>query len=154
MDLRRLILLLEDALLVLLLAAMILLATAQIVLRNFFDAGISWGDPALRLLVLWLTLLGAMVATRENNHISIDILSHFLSPIARERVQRFTNLFAGIVCLLIAWHAARLVMMEKADATVVFASLPAWVAELIMPIGFAIMALRFIVNSLFGTRTK
>ena len=37
----------EDLLLALLLSAMILLASAQIFLRNFFDSSLSWGDPAL-----------------------------------------------------------------------------------------------------------
>ena len=147
MTLRRFLLLLEDALLVLLLTAMIFLATAQIVLRNFFDSGISWGDPTLRLLVLWIALLGAMAATRDNNHISIDLLSHFLSPVNRARLQRLTNLFAAIVCMVITWHAARLVMMEKSDGSIIFASVPTWVGELIIPLGFGVMALRFLLNS-------
>ena len=131
----------------LLLTAMIFLATAQIVLRNFFDSGISWGDPTLRLLVLWIALLGAMAATRDNNHISIDLLSHFLSPVNRARLQRLTNLFAAIVCMVITWHAARLVMMEKSDGSIIFASVPTWVGELIIPLGFGVMALRFLLNS-------
>lgn len=154
MNLRRLLLLLEDALLALLLTAMILLAAAQIVLRNFFDSGISWGDPTLRLLVLWVALLGAMAATRDNNHISIDILSHFLSPRNQARLQRLTNLFAAIVCFVIAWHATRLVMMEKSDGSIIFASIPTWVGELIIPLGFGVMALRFLLNSFNGQKKQ
>ena len=154
MGLRRFLLLLEDALLVLMLAAMLFLSTAQIVLRNFFDSGISWGDPFLRLLVLWLALLGAMVATREKNHISIDLLSHFFSSKVQEKLQRITSLFTGIVCLLLSWHAARLVAMEKADGTVVFASVPAWLAEIIIPVGFGVMALRFLLTGISGNKAE
>ena len=67
----------EDALLVLLLSAMIVLAATQIMLRNFFDSGFVWIDPLLRVLVLWLGLIGATVATRNNRHIRIDLLSGF-----------------------------------------------------------------------------
>ncbi|MCW8949588.1 MAG: TRAP transporter small permease, partial [Sedimenticola sp.] len=49
----------EDLLLSLLLTSMILLATSQILLRNFWDYSLTWGDPSLRLMVLWITLLGA-----------------------------------------------------------------------------------------------
>ena len=56
----------EDALLVILLTAMIVLACTQILLRNFFDSGIVWIDPLLRVMVLWLGLVGATVATRHN----------------------------------------------------------------------------------------
>ena len=54
----------ENGLLVLLLTGMILLAMLQIVLRNGWDTGLSWADPTLRVAVLWVTLLGAMAATR------------------------------------------------------------------------------------------
>jgi len=50
----------EDGILVVLLSVMILVAAAQILLRNFFDIGLSWGDQALRILVLWVGLMGAV----------------------------------------------------------------------------------------------
>lgn len=150
MKFRRLVLILEDGLLVLLLTLMILLATAQILLRNFFDTGLSWGDPALRLAVLWIALLGAMAATREHNHISVDILSHFLSEKNQQRVKRVTSLFASIVCMLISWHAVRLVLIEKQEGTIAFSAFPTWIGESIIPIGFGIMALRFLLSSVFG----
>ncbi len=68
----------EDFLLFLLLAGMILLATGQIALRNFFAAGVIWGDELLRIILLWLALFGAMAASRDNKHINIDIVSRFL----------------------------------------------------------------------------
>ena len=52
----------------LLLLVMILLATTQILLRDLLETGLSWADPVLRLLVLWLALLGAMAATRDHNN--------------------------------------------------------------------------------------
>jgi TRAP-type C4-dicarboxylate transport system permease small subunit len=55
--------LVEDALLVLLLAAMVGLAATQIILRNLFDGAILWADPMLRVSVLWVGMIGAMVAT-------------------------------------------------------------------------------------------
>jgi len=81
---------LEDGLLVLLLVSMIVIASVQILLRNVFDAGFSWGDPLLRIMVLWVGLLGAMIATRNNNHISIDVLSRYLS----KRSQRITGVIS------------------------------------------------------------
>ena len=48
----------EDGILVVLLSVMILLAAAQILLRNVFDIGLFWGDQTLRILVLWVSLMG------------------------------------------------------------------------------------------------
>ena len=66
---------LEDAFLVSILTAMLVLASAQILARNFFQAGILWGDILVWVMVLWVGLVGAMVAARRNQHISIDIVS-------------------------------------------------------------------------------
>ena len=148
--LRNLLLILEDGLLALLLTSMILLAAVQILLRNGWATGLSWGDPALRVMVLWIALLGAMAATRDNNHIQIDILSHYLPANVKRWTKRIGDLFAGIVCTLIAWHGARFVHFEWQDGTLLFASVPAWVCELIIPLGFGIMALRFLLSGLLG----
>ena len=68
----------EDAFLVGLLAFMIGLAFTQIVLRNGFSGGIIWADGLIRILVLWIGLVGAMVASRNGNHINIDIITKYL----------------------------------------------------------------------------
>ncbi len=136
----------EDALLVLMLAAMILLAGSQIVLRNFWDIGLAWGDPLLRLSVLWIGLLGAMAATRDDNHISIDILYRLLPTTGKNVSRTITDLFTAVVCALVAWHGGLLVALEKRDESIVFASVPAWIAELIIPVGFGVMALRLLTS--------
>jgi TRAP-type C4-dicarboxylate transport system permease small subunit len=45
---------------------------------------------------------------------------------------------------VLAWHAARLVAMEWAAGTVVVAGVPTWVAQLIVPVGFAVIGLRYL----------
>jgi TRAP-type C4-dicarboxylate transport system permease small subunit len=140
----------EDALLALLLTGMILLAAAQILLRNLLSVGLVWGEPLLRILVLWLALLGAMAATRQGKHIRIDVLSRFLPPRATTYLRRVTDLFSGLVCALVAWHAGRFVYMEWQDGFELFSSIPAWVFELILPLGFTVMALRFLLHALLG----
>lgn len=69
----------EDAALTFLLGGMIILAVLQIGLRNFADTGFQWADPFLRILVLWLGLVGAIAATRDGKHINIDILSKYVA---------------------------------------------------------------------------
>ncbi len=141
---------LEDLLLALLLTAMILLATSQILLRNLWDYGLSWGDPTLRLMVLWVTLLGAMAATRDNNHIRIDLLTRYLPDTAGRIARRLTDGFTALVCALLAWHAARFVGFEYQDGNRFLDLLPIWPFQLVMPIGFAIIALRLLLCSLAG----
>lgn len=133
----------EDALLVSLLLLMIGLAVFQIVLRNGFDAGIVWADPLVRVLVLWLGLIGAMVASRTDNHISIDIVSKYLPSCLKRFTSFLVYLFTTVVCALMTWHSARFVIMEKADGMTAFFSVPIWVCELVIPFAFGIITIRY-----------
>lgn len=140
----------EDLVLVLLLGGMILLAAAQILMRNILDTGLPWADPLLRLNVLWLALAGAVVATRQNRHIRIDLLSRFLPERFTAWTDRITAAFAAGVCALLAWHGSRLVWFEYQDGTLIAPGIPAWCAELIIPLSFALMTLRFAFQALSG----
>ena len=135
----------EDVITVLLVAAMVILSTGQIVFRDVWHRGLVWADPTLRVMVLWVAMLGAMAATRSNNHITVDVLSRMLSPRVRRFTQRITSLFAAGVSGLIAYEGARFVLMEFQDGTTVFSRVPSWCCELIIPIGFAVIALRFLL---------
>ncbi len=141
--------LVEDALLVLILAAMVILAATQIILRNFFDGAILWAGPMLRVGVLWVGMIGAMVATRSDKQISIDAVSQFLSPRWKARVRVLTDLFTAIVAAVVAWSALRLVLDDRAAGVTAVAFVPLWVCEAILPAAFGVIAIRY---SLFAIR--
>jgi len=137
----------EDGLLALLLGSMISVAVAQVVMRNVFEAGLYWGDSAVRVMVLWVAMLGAMVASRADQHIRIDIASRFLPPVAKAVVSRVVNLFTCVVLVLFAWSSFEFVRYEYIDQTIAFGDVPAWVCESIMPLGAAVMALRYALQT-------
>ena len=134
---------LEDITLVTILAAIIVLAIGEVILRNVWGSGFAWGDPLLRILVLWIALFGAMAATRDRNHINIDVLSKFLPDFLKKPAQLLTHLFSSVVCAMLAWQGGRLVLLDYREATTAFASVPAWACELIIPFGFGVISLRF-----------
>lgn len=139
---------LEDGLLILLLMTMILLAFGQIILRNFLDTGFIWIDPLLRVMVLWVGMVGALVATRENKQISIDVLTRMLPPPLKGISQIITRLFAATVAGIIAWNSILFVLSEWSFGSRAFAGIPAWPLESIIPIGFGIIALRYLLEAL------
>jgi len=142
----------EDVLLSLLLAGMIVLASLQIFLRNLFDTGIGWADPLVRVLVLWLALLGALAASRNDKHINVDVLSRLLPERARLGVRSVTSLATAIICGVVAYHALRFVLDEHEMATTAFASVPTWALASIIPVAFAGIALRYLLLSFAGAR--
>jgi len=143
----------EDSILAILLFGMIFLAASQIFLRNLFDSGIVWADPLLRVMVLWIGLLGALAATRENKHISIDLLLRYLSEKMRDATKVFINLFSSIVAAIIAYHSVRFVMMDYDAQSVAFSNIPSWILELILPISFGFISLRFMLHAIINIQT-
>ena len=138
----------EDFLLVVLLSSMILLASTQILLRNLFEFGLVWADPLLRIMVLWLGMIGATVASRDNRHIHIDLISHFFSKTAYLLVQTFVGQFTSWVCLLVAWNGAHWVRLDFVDGLTGILGIPAWALEIIIPITFALIGIRYFLFSL------
>ena len=138
----------ENAVLMLLLVSMIGLAAGQIVLRNVFDSGIIWADELLRILVLWLGLAGAVVASREGRHIKIDVLSRFLSRGWSKAAEFVTHWFTAVVCGLVAWHAAVFVRGTLDFGDTVLGGAPAWIFQSILPLGFGLIAYRYAVYGL------
>jgi len=143
----RFLLRLEESLLVVILLSTIIFAVAQIFLRNFFHSGIPWGDSLVRILVLWLGLIGAMIASRDHRHIKIDILSRHMTPANQLWLRRFTDSITAIVCFVVAWYAFLFVRIEYQDGMRAFENVPVWMTEAIIPIGFLIMAVRFLLSA-------
>jgi TRAP-type C4-dicarboxylate transport system permease small subunit len=134
----------ENAVLVALLALLVVLAGGQILLRQL-DVGIAWADPLTRLLVLWLGVFGAVAASRENQHIAIDALSRFLPPRVQLAAAAVVGLFASAVCAVLAFEAARFVQFEHAGRAAALGAVPAWALALVLPLGFALIAIRYAI---------
>ena len=135
----------EDTLLLLILISMIMLAGAQIFLRNFFDYSLFWGDEMLRLMVLWLTVAGGLAASRMDKHISIEVLDRFLPAKLHIPLKVIIDLFTSAVCALFSWHSARFVMGSYEFGDTLLGNTPAWMLQIILPIGFGLMAYRHLV---------
>jgi len=133
----------EDGLLIIILTSMIILAVYQIIARNLFSEGIVWIDPLLRTLVLWVGLSGAVVATRSDNHIRIDVFAKHLPKHFLPYIQRIVYLFTFSICLLIAWHAGRFIYSEYEYGTIAFSGVPSWLTGLIIPLSFTLIAIRY-----------
>lgn len=138
----------EDTVLMLILIGMILLAGAQIFLRNFFDYSLFWGDEVLRLMVLWLTVAGGLAASRMNKHISIEVLDRFLPARLQVITKVVIDLFTAGVCGLFAWHSARFVMGSYEYGDTLLKNTPAWMLQIILPVGFGLMAYRHLLLAL------
>lgn len=140
----------EDVLLAGLLLALLLLSVAQIALRLFFDTGLAWAEPVSRSGVFWLAMLGALGATRTRKHIAIDAFPRLLPALAQRMVWAISHVTAGSLCAALAWFGWQLVKMEFEAPSPWLAGVSSGWPMLILPIGFAIMAVRFLISAVAG----
>jgi len=138
----------ENGLLTALVLLLVVLAGAQIILRDIFHTGLSFADPMMRQLVLWTGMLGALAAVRDDKHIALDVLQRFLNPSAQKIARVLTLGFAALVCAILAYYCYAMVQVDFDGSTASpLSGLPAWTAELILPVGFGLMGLRFALRA-------
>ncbi|HHO76672.1 MAG TPA: TRAP transporter small permease subunit [Deltaproteobacteria bacterium] len=134
----------EEILLASALSAMVILVLIQIILRNFFSFGIMGGAEIVRHLVLWVAFLGAGLAAREGKHIKIELARHILPVRTRRIFAVITCTFSVIVCSVLVYASINFVYMDYQGGSVIaFFNIPVWILQVIIPIGFAVVALRF-----------
>ncbi len=138
----------EKGLIVTLLSALVLIAFTQIVLRNIFSTGLSWGEPLVRYLVLWVGFIGAALATREGKHITIELFSVWKDGKSNWVATGISHVCSTVVCALLTYAAVKFLLFEAQMGAATFFNIPVWVPELIMPITFGVMALRFFFKAL------
>jgi TRAP-type C4-dicarboxylate transport system permease small subunit len=102
----------------------------------------------LRHLVLWLGFLGASLATRDRQHLSIDALARVLPAWCQPWLTLLTNLTAALVCTLLLQAAWRFVQDEHAAGATLVPGVATWLAGSIIPLGLCIMILRFCLRVL------
>lgn len=141
----------EEWLLIFIVLIMVSFAFLQVLLRNIFSEGFLGGDIILRHLVLWVGFIGASLATRENKHINIDVFSRFLKGRIKIFIELLVRLFSVLVACLLTSASVTFVLMEREFGTTLFGSVQAWYFQLIIPIGFMLITLRFILQSIEKT---
>jgi len=104
------------------------------------------GGPALgRLLVIWLTFLGAYLAVRSRSHITVDLVRRLLPEHIVDRLTIFVGLFSAATCAWITWLSASFTWTRFAAGQIdPMLEIPSGIFYLPVPIGTCLMTLAFL----------
>ncbi len=145
---------LETGLITVILSLMIIFSFGQVVLRNFFNESILWGDIFLRQMVLWVGFIGASLAARDQRHIAIDFLPNILPSSWRKPIQILTNICAAVISAFLAQAAWDFVAYERKSESTLFFNYPVWFFQIVLPYGFSLLTLRFILCAINSTLSR
>ena len=135
----------EETFMIVALSSMTVLTVVQVVLRYGFGGGFVWSLEVTTYTFAWLVLIGMSYGVRTEAHIAVDLVTSRLSP-GGARAFAAIALVAGLgYCALMIYGSAqfvdRLLTLGNNARDI---PLPRWVLTGIMPIAFALLALRLV----------
>ena len=136
---------LEEIFMAAALAFMTIVTFVQVVLRYAFGTGFVWSLEATTYTFAWLVLVGMSYGVRTQAHIVVDLVTSRLPPRTARAVASFTLLASVAYCALMIFGSWAFI--ERSFALGNYARdipLPRWFLTGIMPIAFALLALRLL----------
>ena len=134
---------LEESVPVLALAFMVLLPLGEIVARRF-GTGIPGAAPFTQHLTLWVAMLGAAIAARQGKLLALATEAFMPAGVWREAAAAFAGAVGAAVSIMLARASVEMALVERESGTLVDLGVRAWVAQLALPIGFALIAVRLV----------
>src|SRR5512146_1337406 len=122
---------------------MVLLPAASTLSRRVLDRELPGSSVLAQHITLWVGFLGALLATASGRHLALSTLDLVPAGWPRRAARIFGQAVSAATCALLAWASLRLVQSEwRGFGVVAFGIRVAW-SQLVMPLGFAVMTLRF-----------
>jgi tripartite ATP-independent transporter DctM subunit len=137
----------EDWLLALALGAMVLLPLIEIALRALFRTGLAGSSTLVQHLTLFVSMAGGALATRDDRLIAFSTAQSLLPAAWAARARWFSYTIAGAVAAALALASVQFVAVERAAARPFLVGVPLWAIELLLPVGFAAIALRLVFHA-------
>jgi len=134
----------ENLAVALTLAALMVLPIIEVICRKLFQGGVPGGSALQQHLVLIIGLLGGMFAARDRRLLSLSTLTNFLKGRWQWFARMFSSAFAAGITVFLCLAAIQLVQSERAGGKLLLPGVPLWTVQLIMPLGFAVIALRLL----------
>jgi tripartite ATP-independent transporter DctM subunit len=133
----------ERVLVSLLLLAMIALPALSTLSRRVLGRELPGASVLAQHITLWVGFLGALLATASGRHLGLSTLGVLPDGAVKRSLHAFGQIASAVACALMAWASYLLVKVEWGSfGMVAFGIRVAW-SQLVMPAGFAVMALRF-----------
>jgi C4-dicarboxylate transporter, DctQ subunit len=136
---------LEETFMIVTLAAMTLLTFVQVVLRYVFGTGFVWSLEVTQYLFAWLGLIGMSYGVRTQAHIAVDAVTRRLPPRVAHGIALVALALALAYCAAMVYGSV--VFVERLIALGNYARdipLPRWLLTIVMPFGFALLAVRLL----------
>ena len=121
---------------------MAVLPLLEILWRAVFKTGIPGSGPFVQHLTLWVGFLGAGIAAREGRLLALATGTFIPEGRWRDTAAVVAAAIASAVAALLCRASIGMVVVEREGGAIIAAGVPVWVAQLVLPIAFALIGVR------------
>jgi C4-dicarboxylate transporter DctM subunit len=116
----------------------------EVIARKFFKTSVPNAYTYTHHLVLVLTFIGGMITSRQKKHLSLSLAMNIEEP-NKTRIHIGIMILASMMTTAFFWSALSFTFTGF-DPTKKIGIFPIWLVGLVMAIGYAVMAVRFITE--------
>lgn len=131
-----------------LLVMFVTLLFVQIIVRQFFQYSLPWGDELATYMFVWFAYLGAVVAAKMEAHNRVSFQFAFFPPIVKKVCEAIADLIWVAFNLYFVWLSYDFVFNKMnlfwKSQTI---GLPMKYFYMILPIAFLLMSIRILWNN-------
>lgn len=122
--------------------------TFEVLARYLFIAPTIWAAELAQLCLIWGTMIGMPWLLKMGRHISVDAVTDRLGPTGRRWCHVLAMLVIAAFSAVVAWKGGAIFheSFARGRTTGSMLDLPTWVAELAIPVGFALLFVQALIE--------
>jgi len=125
----------------------------EILLRTFFRSGLEASSEYTAHIVLWITFLGAMITSRNNQHLAISVGLNKLGKKLKNSILIFNNTLSTAISFAFAISGFSMIL-SAFDKTMMIGIFPIRILTAIIPLGYLIIAIRFSTSEILTAKSR
>ncbi|WP_298965877.1 TRAP transporter small permease [uncultured Roseibium sp.] len=128
--------------------------TYEVAARYLFIAPTIWAAELSQLCLIWGTMLAMPWLLQSGRHIAVDAITERLGPFGKRLCYGLSMLAVGLFSGIVTWFGGDIFWdsFERGRTTGSMLDLPTWVAELAIPVGFALLFVQALLEVLKAMR--
>jgi tripartite ATP-independent transporter DctM subunit len=126
---------------------MVVLPILEIIWRRVFSHGIPGSGPVVQHLTLWVGFLGAAMAGRDGKLLALATGTFIPAGRWRRAADILAAAFGAWAAIVLAGGGWQMAAIEREAGTTIGADIPTWIAQIVLPIAFALIAFRLVWRS-------
>ena len=128
---------------------MVVFVFLNVVLRTFFNSGLTWSEELSRYLFVYVTYIGAISAMRVNGHLGVDTLISRMKPQVQMVMYVVSQTLIAVIMGILIHGSYKMVLQNTASKTAAL-GIPysvLYFAGIITGVSIAIMAIGNIAHA-------